>query len=195
MTDAAKDPLAAVKAEARRAAAARRKAVHDGPGREDRNAAAMAHLRGFLAPFGPVALSGYLPIRSEIDPRPAMAAHAGPVGVPLIEGPGRPLDFRRWTPAAVLVPGPFGALVPESGAVLVPRVLIVPLLAWDDAGYRLGYGGGFYDRTLAGLRAAGPVTAVGLAYAGQRIAEVPRDGFDQRLDALVTEDGVRRFAG
>jgi len=186
------DPLAAVKAEARRAASARRKAVHDAPDRAARTAAATAHLRALLDPLGPVALSGYLPIRSEIDPRPAMAAHPGPVGVPVIEGPGRPLLFRRWTPLAVLVPGPFGALVPESGAPLVPRVLIVPLLAWDDAGYRLGYGGGFYDRTLAGLRATGPVMAVGLAYAAQRVEAVPRDGFDQRLDALVTEDGVRR---
>jgi len=66
----------------------------------------------------------------------------------------------------------------------------VPLLAFDRAGYRLGYGGGFYDRTLAGLRAAGPVVAVGFAYAAQEVAAVPREATDARLDAVVTERGV-----
>lgn len=187
------DPLAAIKAEARRAASARRKAAHDAPDRATRTAAATAHLRALLAPMGAVAMSGYLPIRSEIDPRPAMAAHPGPVGVPVIAGPGLPLRFRRWRATSDLVPGPFGAIIPAEGEDLVPEVLIVPLLAWDAAGYRLGYGGGFYDRTLAMLRAAGPVLAVGLAYAGQRCDAVPRDGLDQRLDALVTEDGLLRF--
>jgi 5-formyltetrahydrofolate cyclo-ligase len=71
--------------------------------------------------------------------------------------------------------------------------MIVPLLAWDARGYRLGYGGGFYDRTLQGLRAKGPVLAVGFAYAAQEVAEVPIDEFDQRLDAMVTEKGVTVF--
>lgn len=183
--------LEAAKSQARRAAAAARKAAHEGGAGAAR--AAEAHLGRLLAGFGPVAVSGYLPIRSEIDPRPAMAAHPGPVGVPVIAGPGLPLRFRGWTPGAALVPGPFGALVPAEGADLIPRVLIVPLLAWDRRGFRLGYGGGFYDRTLAALRAEGPVTAVGFAYGGQEMAEVPVDAYDQRLDALVTEDGVLRF--
>jgi len=71
--------------------------------------------------------------------------------------------------------------------------MIVPLLAWDARGFRLGYGGGFYDRTLQGLRAKGPVLAVGFAYAAQEVAEVPIDEFDQRLDAMVTEKGVTVF--
>lgn len=184
---------AEAKAAARRAAAAARKAVHEGPDGAARAAAAQAQLADVLAGFGPVPVAGYLPIRSEIDPRPVMAAHPGPVGVPVIEAEGLPLRFHLWGPAAALVAGRFGAPVPAEGAEVVPRVLIVPLLAWDRRGFRLGYGGGFYDRTLAALRARGPVAALGFAYAAQEMAEVPVDGFDQRLDAVVTEDGVRHF--
>lgn len=139
-------------------------------------------------------LSGYMPMRTEIDPLPAMAAHQGPVGVPVIMGKATPLRFREWSPGCRLVEGPFKAMVPEEGAWVEPEVLIVPLLAWDRRGYRLGYGGGFYDRTLEGLRAKGPVLAVGFAFAAQEVDEVPTDPFDQRLDAVVTERGVTVFA-
>lgn len=181
--------LDAIKAEVRKAAFAARKAVF-GTGRD---AAAQAHLAAALAEHGAVPLSGYLPIRTEIDPVPVMAAHPGPVGVPVIEGAGLPLDFHLWTPDLALVDGPFGAKVPAEGVAMVPRVLIVPMLAFDARGFRLGYGGGFYDRTLAKLRAAGPVTALGFAFDAQELAEVPIDGFDQRLDGVVTESGLRRF--
>jgi 5,10-methenyltetrahydrofolate synthetase len=178
------------KAEARRAAFAARKVVF-GTGRD---AAAQAHLRVALADYGAAPLSGYLPIRTEIDPVPVMATHPGPVGVPVIAGAGLPLDFHLWTPDCALVSGPFGAKVPEQGRAMIPRVVIVPMLAFDPRGYRLGYGGGFYDRTLARLRAAGPVTALGFAFDAQEVAEVPIDGFDQPLDGIVTESGLRRFA-
>lgn len=178
-----------IKAEARKAAFAARKAVF-GTGRD---AAAQAHLAAALAPFGPAPLSGYLPIRTEIDPLPVMATHPGPVGVPVIPGPAQALQFHLWTPGCDLVDGPFGARVPARGVAMVPRVLIVPLLAFDARGYRLGYGGGFYDRTLAALRAAGPVTALGYAFDAQEVSEVPIDAFDQRLDGLVSESGLRLF--
>ncbi|PWE28496.1 5-formyltetrahydrofolate cyclo-ligase [Pararhodobacter marinus] len=177
------------KAETRKAAFAARKLAH-GKGLD---AAAQAHLRAALAEHPGAPVSGYLPIRTEIDPRPAMAAHDGPVGVPVIPGKAQPLLFHLWTPDAVLIDGPFGARVPEEGVAMVPQVLIVPLLAFDARGYRLGYGGGFYDRTLEMLRKAGPVTALGFAYGAQEIAEVPIDAYDQRLDGVVTEDGLRRF--
>ena len=89
--------------------------------------------------------------------------------------------------------GEFGAEIPVEGGWIAPEVLIVPLLAFDARGYRLGYGGGFYDRSLQGLRAAKPTFAVGFAFADQQIAQVPIDENDQRLDAIVTERGISLF--
>lgn len=151
-------------------------------------------LADYLAPHKGKVLSGYMPMRSEIDPLPAMAAHQGPVGVPVIVAKASPLRFREWSPGCRLVEGTFKALVPEEGAWLEPEVMIVPMLAYDARGYRLGYGGGFYDRTLELLRSRGPVLAVGFAFSAQEMAEVPIDQFDQRLDAVVTEKGVTVFA-
>lgn len=151
-------------------------------------------LADYLAGQAGRVLSGYMPMRTEIDPLPAMAAHQGPVGVPVIIGRGQALKFREWTPGSTMIEGAFKALIPEEGAWVEPEVLIVPLLAFDARGYRLGYGGGFYDRTLEGLRARGPVMAVGFAFAAQEVPEVPTDATDQRLDAVVTEQGVRLFA-
>jgi len=179
----------AQKAAARKAAFSARKAVF-GTGRD---AAAQAHLAAALAAYRDAPLSGYLPIRTEIDPVPVMAAHRGPVGVPVIPGPAQALVFHRWSPGCALIDGPFGARVPAEGVAVVPRVVIVPLLAFDARGFRLGYGGGFYDRTLAALRAAGPVLALGFAYAAQEVPEVPIDAYDQRLDGVVTDEGLRRF--
>lgn len=138
-------------------------------------------------------LAGYMPMRGEADPLPAMAAHRGGVCVPVIVARGAPLAFRAWTPDAAMVAGDFGALVPAEGAWCVPEVLIVPLLAFDGRGMRLGYGGGFYDRTLAGLRAGGAVLAVGLAFGAQEVPEVPTEPTDAPLDAVLTEAGLRRF--
>ncbi len=151
-------------------------------------------LADFLAPHAGKVLSGYMPMRTEINPLPAMAAHQGPVGVPVILGKGQPLRFREWSPGVRMVEGAFKAMIPEEGAWVEPQVLIVPLLAYDARGYRLGYGGGFYDRTLEGLRARHPVLAVGFAFSAQEVEEVPTDGFDQQLDAIVTEKGVTEFA-
>lgn len=181
------------KARLRAEAIALRRAAHaEGPGR------AAARLASVLAPCRGAVVAGYMPIRTEIDPRPAMAAHlaaggGGRVCVPVIEAEGRPLRFREWTPDAPMQPGPFGASVPESGDWLVPSVVIVPLVAFDWRGYRLGYGGGFYDRTLEGLRATGlPVIALGFAYAEQEVEDVPVEPTDQPLDLIVTQAGVIR---
>ena len=150
-------------------------------------------LADLLADHAGKTLSGYMPMRTEIDPLPAMAAHQGPVGVPVIIAKATPLRFREWGPGVAMRPGEFGARVPVEGAWVEPQVLIVPLLAFDARGYRLGYGGGFYDRTLAGLRARHETLAIGFGFAAQEVDEVPIDGFDQRLDAVVTEKGVRWF--
>ncbi len=178
-----------VKAAARAEAFARRaEAFAGGQGQ------AAEILADFLAGHRGRVLSGYMPMRSEIDPLPAMAAHQGPVGVPVILARDTPLKFREWSPGCRLVQGAFRAMIPEEGAWVEPEVMIVPLLAFDARGYRLGYGGGFYDRTLEWLRARGPVLAVGFAFAAQEVEAVPVDGFDQRLDAVVTERGVTVFA-
>ena len=177
-----------VKALARKAAYAARKEAH---ARGQGQAAEI--LADYLAAQAGAVLSGYMPMRSEMDPLPAMAAHRGVVGVPVIPGPAMALRFREWSPGCALVAGDFGALIPAEGAWVEPAVLIVPMLAFDARGYRLGYGGGFYDRTLELLRAKRPTLAVGFAYAAQEVDEVPIDAFDQQLDAVVTEEGVREF--
>jgi 5-formyltetrahydrofolate cyclo-ligase len=151
--------------------------------------AACDHLAAALARHPAATVSAYMPIRTEIDPLPALAAHDGPLCMPVVMGPGQPLRFRAWAPGVAMETGSFGARVPAAGDWLTPAVLIVPLLAWDRRGYRLGYGGGFYDRTLALLRASGPVTAIGFAYAAQEVPQVPTDATDQRLDMIVTEAG------
>ncbi len=180
--------VAEAKAALRREALAHRAAVAAGGDA----AAGAAGLAAVLAPHAGRVLSGYMPMRGEIDPLPAMAAHRGPVCVPVIAGRGLPLDFREWRPGAAMVEGRFRALVPAAGAWLVPEVLIVPLLAFDRRGYRLGYGGGFYDRTLERLRARGAIVAIGFAWAAQEVAEVPAEAVDQRLDLVVTERGPIR---
>ena len=177
------------KAAARKAAfAARKEAFAKGQGQ------AAELLADVLAAHKGRALAGYMAMRTEIDPMAAMAAHEGAVGVPVILGPGQALRFREWSPGCAMVAGEFGALIPAEGAWVEPEVVIVPLVGFDARGYRLGYGGGFYDRTLAGLRARHPVLAVGFAFAAQELAEVPVDQYDQRLDVIVTEAGIRTFS-
>ncbi len=180
-------PLEERKAAARKAAFARRKAAHAAAGPD-----AAAHLREVLAGYRGVPLSGYMPIRTEIDPRPAMAEAAahGPVGVPVIQGAGMELKFARWEPGCALVAGPFGAMIPERPDYFEPEIVIVPLVAFDRAGGRLGYGGGFYDRTLEGLRARRATLAIGFAWAAQEAENLPLEPTDQPLDMVVTEREV-----
>ncbi len=161
-------------------------------------AAAEHFLAAMALPPGTV-VSGYWPVGDEFDVRPVLerlhaAGHA--CALPVVVGKGRPLLFRRWEPGDALVPAALGIPVPPPEAdELVPEVLLVPMLAFDDRGYRLGYGGGFYDLTLAALRQGAPATVgVGAAYAGQRVAEVPHDATDQRLDWILTEQGLTKFA-
>lgn len=176
------------KEEVRRAAFAARALAHTGG-----QGAATDHLIAALAPYAGRVLAGYVPMRTEVDPLPAMAAHQGPVALPVVMAPATPLQFREWRPDVPLVRATFGTMVPEAGAWLVPQVLIVPMLAFDARGFRLGYGGGFYDRTLEGLRAQGPVLALGFAFDAQEVPEVPTEPTDEPLDGIVTESGLRMF--
>lgn len=157
------------------------------------DAALTRNLSLVLADYDGQVLSGYWPMRGEADPRPAMQMHGGPVCLPVVLGPARPLEFRSYD--GTLEQGCFGTShPPDSSAVLVPQVLIVPLAGFDRAGNRLGYGGGFYDRTLQALRASGPVTAIGFAYAVQEIREIPVEITDQPLDFIVTDHEILRVA-
>lgn len=181
-----------LKATARKAAFAARKAAHASA--DTATPKATKHL---LAAIGEVApnhtVSGYMAIRTEIDPLPAMMqlhAAGATLCVPVIVGAGKPLMFREWHPGCEMVVGPFGAQVPASGAWLTPDTLIVPLVAFDARLNRLGYGGGFYDRTLHGYRNHNPRTrAIGFAYAGQELPNIPQEPTDETLDLLITENG------
>lgn len=154
---------------------------------------AFAERRITLAPGA--AVSAYWPRGDEVDLRPAMTALAQqghPIGLPVVTGPGAPLLFRRWAPGDLLVQAGFGLMEPDvERAEMTPDVLLMPLLAFDRRGMRLGYGGGFYDRTLAGLdgRGLAPL-AVGIAFAGQELPEVPFDETDRPLHWVVTETRV-----
>ena len=143
------------------------------------------------------ACAGYAPIGSELDPGPLLR-HLDALGLrlalPVTENRRGPLTFRSWRWGGSLEPGAFGVQVPPPGnEVVVPELLLVPLLAYDMAGHRLGYGAGYYDRTLAALRAARPVVAIGLAFHGQRVATLPVTAQDQALDWVVTEAGAEKF--
>lgn len=179
-----------LKAIARKRALAQRGTVH---AREASGAAVACQLlTAFLTPHYGKVIAGYMPIKSEIDPRPAMSALAkfGPVAVPVVKAKDTALRFDTWTPEAEMTPGTFGAMVPKVSVPIVPDVLIVPLVAFNRAGHRLGYGGGFYDRTLAQLRETRDVFAVGFAYSGQEMADFPVSRYDVALDAIVTDGEV-----
>ena len=143
-------------------------------------------------------LSLYHAMRDELDPAPLLARlcdFGNITALPVIDERDQPLKFRRWSTGDRLVEAAFGTFEPEGSAdIVVPETLVVPLAAFDGRGHRLGYGGGYYDRTLAELRKTGKVLAVGYAYAGQELAALPADDFDQRLDWVVTEQGARAFA-
>lgn len=142
-------------------------------------------------------VSGYWPLGDELDPRPLLAAlrRAGClIALPVTGEKRSPLTFRLWADGAKLVHGRFGALVPDADAAEVaPDVVLTPLLAFDRAGGRLGYGGGYYDRTIGALRDAKPVQALGLAYAAQEMAAIPIGPYDRPLDAVATESDVVFF--
>ena len=148
-----------------------------------------------VVPDGAV-VSGFWPIGSEIDLRPlllALAARGHVIGLPVVTGRGQPLVFRAWREGDAMTDGPHGIREPlESAAPVTPRILFVPLLAFDRAGYRLGYGGGYYDRSLAALRSAGQATAIGAAWAVQEVPVVPHDRHDQPLDWMLTEREIFR---
>jgi 5-formyltetrahydrofolate cyclo-ligase len=181
--------IESLKAQVRRDAAARRDAL---PAAERAAAAATIAARPLpvAVPAGAI-VSGFSPLKSEINPVPLMRAFAeagAGLALPVVAGRGKPLIMRAWTFGAPLVAGVWGIREPPPGAPEVfPDILIVPLLAFDRSGHRIGYGAGYYDMTIARLRGIKPVIAVGIAYAAQEIAEIPTTERDARLDFVLTE--------
>lgn len=185
--------LDAQKKVARKQASTRRKQAQAKAGSSAPNSFTSALINS--GAFSPGAIvSGFLPIGSEIDPRPAMELlrdRGHQICLPCVVGADRPLVFRLWAPDDPLVVESFGTRAPDSSAQVVkPDALLVPLLAFDASGFRLGYGGGFYDRSLEQLRREKSVTAIGIAFSGQKTETVPRAAHDQPLDWIVTEVGA-----
>jgi 5-formyltetrahydrofolate cyclo-ligase len=183
------DTIAERKAELRKEGRARRAAL---PVLEQSEAAQTIAARGLPVAVAPGAIvSGYAPIKSEISPLPLMrrAADAGAkLALPVIQGRGTPLIMRAWGFGETLGSGVWGIREPKPEAPEVfPDILLVPLLSFDRAGYRLGYGAGYYDMTIARLRAMKPVVAIGIAFAAQEVDEVPKTPRDERLDLVLTE--------
>jgi 5-formyltetrahydrofolate cyclo-ligase len=148
----------------------------------------------------PVIVAGFWPIKEEIDIRPLLIElhnQGCQLALPVVQGKGLPLLFRAWRPGDPLEAGVFGTLQPQSKREAIePDALLVPLLACDAEGWRLGYGGGFYDRTLFALKSGATfkdVRAIGIAYAGQERASLPKEAHDMALDGILTEQGLRRF--
>ena len=145
-----------------------------------------------------VAVSGYWPMGDEADVRPLLS-YLHSIGwfcmLPVVTGVGTALTFRHWSPGDELVESGLGIQEPGGDAPEdLPDIVLVPLLAYDGEGYRLGQGGGYYDRTLAAFRAkSDDILAVGIAFSGQQVDSVPHDAFDQPLDWMVTETGAYRF--
>ncbi|HWF94796.1 MAG TPA: 5-formyltetrahydrofolate cyclo-ligase [Xanthobacteraceae bacterium] len=183
---------ATIKTELRRQALARRDAL---PAAERQQAAETIAARAFPVAVAPgTIVAGFMPMKSEINPLPLLRALAGTgarLALPVVAGQGKPLIMRAWTFGAPLAAGVWGIREPEAAAPEVaPDILIVPLLAFDRAGQRVGYGAGYYDRTIAALRAKQPVLAIGLAFAVQEIAAVPATPHDAPLDLVLTEREV-----
>jgi len=191
------DPIQTEKERLRREAIARRDALPP----EERQAAAEAiAARKFPLAMTPGSIvSGFMPLKSEINPLPLMRKLAGQgarLALPIVAGRGKSLIMREWNFGEPLATGVWGIREPKPEAAMVdPDILLVPLLAFDRAGYRIGYGGGYYDLTLAQLRARKAVIAVGLAFAAQEVAAVPATPRDALLDLVLTEREVIDLRG
>ena len=190
MTENRVDVVSQVKAELRREALTRRDALTA----EIRKAAAEAiAARAFPLVIAPgTVVSGFMPLKSEISPLPLMrklADGGARLALPVVARRGKPLIMRSWQWGEPLVPGVWDIREPRPEAPEVqPDILLVPLLAFDRSGHRIGYGAGYYDLTIAQLRASKPIAAIGIAFAAQEVETVPRTAFDAQLDLVLTEN-------
>jgi len=155
---------------------------------------------GFLdePPHIGAVIGGFMPIGEEISPLPLMLRlheQGYRLALPVMMGKGLPLEFRAYAPGDALNSAVWNIREPTSDkAAVLPDVVLAALLAFDDRGYRLGYGGGYYDRTLRQLRSIKTVITIGLAFDEQRVDAVPHLDYDERLDWILTPSGARRAA-
>ncbi len=173
--------------------ALRAKAIAARAGHDPRMAgeALAAHILQTIPPPPRAIVAGFWPLGEEIDVRPLLLKlqeRGHQTVLPITPKRGSPLTFALWSPGDAMIPERFGTLRP-TGPERVPNYLLVPLLAFDRHGRRLGYGGGFYDRTLPLIPNR---IAIGCAYAAQQVDEVPAGPYDVRLNAVATEHGVIR---
>jgi 5-formyltetrahydrofolate cyclo-ligase len=141
-------------------------------------------------------IAGFAPLGDEIDIWPLLKhlhQHGSQICLPVTPDGTGPLSFRKWSPDSPMETDRYGVAYPVSGPLLTPKLVLVPLLAFTRHGDRLGYGGGYYDRTLQTLRQAGEVFACGVAYAGQEMERLPTDAHDERLDGILTETRFKAF--
>lgn len=191
------DPQAAAKKALRAEAKRRRAEAFAQHGREASRRLA-AHGLDFINAGEGDCVSGFLAIGEEIDPAPLMAnlhREGFRLALPRMQGKGQPLVMRTWSPDDALEETMWGIREPLLTAAAVdPDVVLVPLLAFDATGFRIGYGGGFYDRTLARLRRRRPIIAVGLAYDELKVDAVPHSQYDEPLDWVLTPSGPMKCA-
>jgi 5-formyltetrahydrofolate cyclo-ligase len=188
--------LSDIKKLSRTMATAKRKAAHANA-RETAPLLLASHVFPVDLKAGQQVVSAFYPYQSEIDTRPLLGKLAGDgwtTCLPIVMGQGLPLIFRRWAPGSPTVAGVWGIpRPPDDAEEIEPDVLIIPLLSFDRRGYRLGYGGGFYDRTLEKLRTRKNIIAIGVGYAAQEVDHVPVGEHDQPLDYVMTEIEVINF--
>ena len=153
------------------------------------------HAECLIDRFGQGIYAAYFPIRSELSPLDLLARLADlgcATALPVTPAEGQPLRFHRWAVGDRLDEGPYGTKQPPADQPLCrPDVILAPMLAFDSAGWRLGYGGGFYDRTLAVLRGVGHhLSVIGIAYDGQKLDKIPVGPYDMPLDAVLCPTGL-----
>ena len=159
-----------------------------------------SHAAHLTCRYGCGVYAGYIPIHSELSPL-ALLEHLAGLGcdlaLPITPQAGQPLGFHRWEIGGLLDDGPYGTKQPPAdNDKCTPDVILAPMLAFDAGGWRLGYGGGFYDRTVAGLRRFGQrVTMIGIAYEGQKVDKTPVGPFDMPLDAVLCPAGMFELEG
>jgi 5,10-methenyltetrahydrofolate synthetase len=152
-----------------------------------------AHLVQLLMPLAPQTLAFCAPVRGEFDAQPLatlLIERGWRAAMPIVEAPEAPMSFRAWTPATAMSTDRHGIPVPTGGELVTPDIVLLPLVAFDTRGFRLGYGGGYFDRTLATL--VPRPFSIGVGFELARVADIRPQAHDLRLDVVITETGIVR---